>query len=182
MQILICPGIHPPMLTEQFLQTFPDLMTSALIYPTSERAAYAGWEILTFIQTQISLQQALQIPLLLIGFSAGVVGAISLAYLWQILGGKIIALIAIDGWGVPLCTSFPVHRLSHDPFTHWSSALLGAGDSRFYAYPSVPHLDLWQAPNQAIGWAQKGSQPYVRSNAAQFIRQIIGDQYSGQFF
>ena len=55
------------------------------------------------------------------------------------------ALIAFDGWGVPLVGNFPIYRISHDQFTHWSSELLGKGDKSFYADPPVEHLDLWRS-------------------------------------
>lgn len=90
--------------------------------------------------------------LIIISFSAGVVGAISAAWGWQLMGGKIEALIAFDGWGVPLVGNFPIYRISHDYFTHWSSSLLGKGDKSFYADPPVNHLDLWRSPQQVIGW------------------------------
>ncbi|MGB3188280.1 MAG: hypothetical protein WBB43_02490, partial [Limnoraphis sp.] len=62
------------------------------------------------------------------------------------------ALIALDGWGVPLGGNFPIYRISHDRFTHWSSALLGGGVESFYADPPVEHLDLWSSPQTARGW------------------------------
>lgn len=91
-------------------------------------------------------------PLAFVSFSAGVVGAIGAAWMWQFLGGTVKAFIAFDGWGVPLWGSFPIHRFSHDEFTHWSSALLGAGSDSFYADPPVAHLDLWAKPQIAQGW------------------------------
>jgi len=44
--------------------------------------------------------------------------------------------------GVPLVGNFPIHRLSHDYFTHWSSAVLGSGNDSFYADPPVEHLEM----------------------------------------
>jgi hypothetical protein len=188
-QILICPGIHPPQLTTQFRAAFPDQLSDALVFPAAASSAYAGWEILRFLFTQLSqnnASQALRTPLLLIGFSAGVVGAASLASLWQGLGGSVVALIALDGWGVPLGPCFPVHRLSHDPFTHWSSALLGAGQANFFASPAVDHLELWRSPQRVEGWGQfndpktgpktgqtPSQTPYSRGTAAQFISQWL---------
>lgn len=77
---------------------------------------------------------------------------------WQQSGGTIKALIALDGWGVPLYGDFPIHRLSHDHFTHWSSKLLGAGLDGFYADPPVEHLELWRSPQTTQGWWEQKSQ------------------------
>jgi pimeloyl-ACP methyl ester carboxylesterase len=183
MQIVICPGIHSAALTRGFIQAIPDFLVEALIVP-AHLPAYSGAHIFAFLQQQLNQpfsqpaqidlgQRAAALPeILLIGFSAGVVGAISAAYLWQSAGGAVAALIAVDGWGVPLVASFPVHRLSHDAFTHWSSALLGAGQTNFYAEPPVAHLDLWRAPELAQGWTVRASE-YTRTDAAQFLRQCL---------
>ena len=203
MQVVICPGIHPPALTAQFVQAIP--LPTAWIYPAPEAPAYSGGHILAFLLRRfygdagdcygqfdiqrLDIQSMVQTPLLLIGFSAGVVGAITAADLWQALGGRVVALIAVDGWGMPLRAMFPVHRFSHDPFTHWSSALLDemrlnpteleAESIHFYADPPVGHLNLWRAPQVTQGWAvstqgsTQGRQQYLRSNAADLLRQII---------
>ena len=204
MQVVICPGIHPPALTAQFVQVIP--LPTAWIYPAPEAPAYSGGHILAFLLRRfygdaadcygqfdiqrLDIQRMVQTPLLLIGFSAGVVGAITAADLWQALGGRVVALIAVDGWGMPLRAMFPVHRFSHDPFTHWSSALLDemrlnpteleAESIHFYADPPVGHLNLWRAPQVTQGWAvstqgstQGRQQQYLRSNAADLLRQIM---------
>jgi len=201
MQVVICPGIHPPALTAQFVQAIP--LPTAWIYPAPEAPAYSGGHILAFLlrrfyddaatgciqsNIQTEIQRIVQTPLFLIGFSAGVVGAITAAALWQALGGRVVALIAVDGWGMPLRTMFPVHRFSHDPFTHWSSALLDARNLsdldaqsiHFYADPPVGHLNLWRAPQITQGWAvstqgstQDRQQQYLRSDAADLLLQII---------
>lgn len=88
------------------------------------------------------------------------------------MGGSVVGLIAVDGWGVPLFASFPVHRVSHDQFTHWSSARLGAGQDSFYADPAVSHHDLWSAPQQAEGWAMQQTS-VNRTTALAFLEQII---------
>ncbi|WP_421656938.1 hypothetical protein [Leptothermofonsia sp. ETS-13] len=110
-----------------------------------------------------------------IGFSAGVAGAIGAAWGWQWWGGKVKALIALDGWGVPLVGNFPIHRVSHDYFTHWSSALLGAGEDSFYAEPGVEHLDLWRSPHTASGWhlTAGSSHSPIRTTAARFIMTFV---------
>ncbi|WNZ21879.1 hypothetical protein HJG54_02675 [Leptolyngbya sp. NK1-12] len=171
MLIVICPGVHPPDLTASFVQAL-DWPAEPLVL-TERLPIYSPPHILTFLLQQIPPSQR-QTPILLIGFSAGVVGAIGAAYLWQILGGRIMALIAIDGWGVPLFSPFPIHRISHDAFTHWSSALLGAGQASFYAEPAVAHLELWRAPQTVCGWSVQSFAPrYHRITAAQFLHDLL---------
>lgn len=183
MRIVICPGIHSPDLTAQLIQALPQQLASALIFP-ADQPVYSGVHVLAFLQQQLSIEtqsdltdnqngscrQAIQTPILLIGFSAGVVGAITAAHRWQTLGGQVVALIAVDGWGVPLVGSFPIHRLSHDHFTHWSSALLGAGQESFYADPAIDHLSLWGAPQLVQGWS---SQSAAKLTAAQFLELLL---------
>lgn len=139
----------------------------------------------------LSLQEAkfdfsLIPALVFVAFSAGVVGAIAAARLWQAQGGSVKALIALDGWGVPLYGKFPIHRLSHDYFTHWSSALLGSGCDNFYADPAVEHLDLWRSPQQTQGWQERSpiqltgkaglsdrKTSLIPTTATQFLRSLL---------
>jgi hypothetical protein len=129
-----------------------------------------------------SCDRALTVPLVFIGFSAGVLAAIVAAHAWQVGGGTVRALIAVDGWGVPLAGNFPIHRLSHDYFTHWSSALLGAGADRFYADPPIEHLDLWRSPHRAEGWWVRSlpGQPLTRTTAASFLTALLNRYTSTQ--
>lgn len=196
MQIIVCPGVHPPELTEAFVRTLPTLPAAPLIFPAAQ-PAYSSGHILAFLVQHLSqasqsskiasrwnllqvaeIQTVKTMPVLWIGFSAGVVGAIGAAHLWQKIGGRVVALIAFDGWGVPLLAPFPIHRLSHDAFTHWSSAVLGAGLTSFYAEPAVAHLELWRSPQQARGWAvhPSGDTP---TTAAQFVAELI-QQYAAE--
>ena len=187
MSVVICPGIHDPDLTLSFLAELrcealkrsqsSDVLNSPsgnlLIFPAQDYPAFSAFHILHFLRERnVSLS-----PLLFISFSAGVVGAIGAAWGWQILGGRVKAFIAIDGWGVPLSGSFPVHRLSHDDFTHWSSSLLGSGEDSFYADPPVEHLDLWQAPQTVQGWhishSNVGTLLRSRLTAAQFLTMLL---------
>lgn len=169
MTIVICPGYHPPQMTIDFLRGLGRVsrktgLPQAIIYPADRQPPYSSPHVLSFLRP--ALEQSWQQfegkkseavyqqwhSLVFIGFSAGVVAAIGAAQVWQATGGAVKALIAIDGWGVPLWGNFPVHRMSHDAFTHWSSALLGGGNSSFYADPAVGHLDLWRSPQQIWGY------------------------------
>lgn len=102
-----------------------------------------------------------------IAFSAGVVGALGCAQGWRWRGGTVQGLYALDGWGMPVLGDFPVYRLSHDRFTHVTSAWLGTGRVSFYADPPVTHWDLWRSPAQVMGW--QVSQGKQRQTAAEFI-------------
>lgn len=176
MSLIICPGIHEPTLTESFLAGLQvnnrQKPGNILIFPIQDYPAYSSGHILHFMCENHSLSSAIAI----ISFSAGVVGAIGAAWGWQLLGGKVTAFIALDGWGVPLTGSFPIHRLSHDYFTHWSSALLGSGEDSFYAAPSVEHLELWRQPQTVVGYSIDKSEQKRRTTAAQFLTMLL-DRY-----
>lgn len=160
MPIFICPGIHSLSLTEHFVGELRLSQTEVLIFP-ADQPVYSPQHVLDFFQPQE--------PVVMIAFSAGVVGAIAAARTWQRQGQSIAAFIAIDGWGVPLFGDFPIYRLSHDRFTHWSSNLLGGGKS-FYADPPVDHLTIWRFPNQVRGYAEPSHQI---TTAASFILEIM---------
>ena len=168
--ILICPGVHSPQLTDSFLQGLRQdnqAFGNWLIFPTADYPAYSALNILAFLRQHTS-----DAAVLFIGFSAGVVGAMGAATLWQQFG-RVQGFIALDGWGVPLAGNFPIHRLSHDHFTHWSSALLGAGADSFYAEPSVEHLELWRSPHTTSGWWSLSSGCRIRCSAAQFLIALL---------
>jgi hypothetical protein len=207
-QIVICPGVHAPELTQGFLDgldLFFSVRPTAILFPAERLPPYSGPHLLAFLIHYLSsspslfsevpglskpsalpdslrwlasacnpqqVQQAIQTPLLFISFSAGVVGAIAAAQMWQGLGGQVRAFLALDGWGVPLWGSFPIHRVSHDAFTHWSSALLGGGSESFYADPAVSHLDLWRAPQTARGW-QIQNTGKTATTAAEFVGCLL---------
>jgi hypothetical protein len=197
-KIVICPGIHSPELTQQFLLHLNQPDRPYLVFPTDRYPAYSALHVFHFLTQQLGVElnpcpiQAKtersphSIPLLFISFSAGVIGAIGAAWSWRLLGGQVRAFIAVDGWGVPLQGDFPIHRISHDAFTHWSSALLGSGEDAFYADPPVSHLDLWRSPHTASGiHVQRSphvlhsldSQPTPLTNAADFLRMLL-NRYS----
>lgn len=205
MRIIICPGIHDIELTDSFVEGVcgsfsEELLTVGCrqnfkIFPAQNYPAYSAFHILEFLR-EVTLensttsngwnQRVSSVPLVFISFSAGVVGAIAAAWAWQHMGGCVKAFIAFDGWGVPLYGDFPIHRVSHDDFTHWSSALLGSGEESFYASPPVAHLELWRNPHIVQGWWIQSKQQDVtgsqtgrsRSTAAQFLTMLL-ERYVG---
>ncbi|MGG6294413.1 hypothetical protein ACQ4M4_08320 [Leptolyngbya sp. AN02str] len=169
MHIVICPGIHSHEATQQFLAALESCFQAHRLcimpdrfFPGFAFPVFSGWHVFQHIEHTLGTPAHTPGSLLFLGFSAGVVGALGAAHLWQSMGGRVAAFIAIDGWGVPLWGNFPIHRLSHDHFTQWSSALMGAGDSAFYAEPSVEHLELWRSPQIATGYwhASPHAQPF----------------------
>lgn len=144
------------------------IVTPVRVFPAQDYPAYSAIDILQFLCTQESVGESL----IFLSFSAGVVGAIGAAWGWQRLGGNVKAFIAVDGWGVPLGGNFPIHRLSHDAFTHWSSALLGSGEDSFYADPTVKHLELWRSPQTARGW-RVGKPTKSPTTASKFLVNLL---------
>jgi hypothetical protein len=169
--------MHDPHLTDAFWHAIQrryvelyggEVRPVACRVPEASLWGVSPLHILHFLNQAVSVTQ----PILMISFSAGVVGAIAAAWAWQAQGGSIRAFAALDGWGVPLSGSFPIYRLSHDEFTHWSSQPLGIGQAPFYAEPEVGHLDLWRSPDQAWGWWLQDAQPQ-RVTAAEVICSIL---------
>jgi hypothetical protein len=159
MVTILCPGFHHPTLTTDFLNAiYPNWRSREelgrlFIYPIPDYLAYDAFKIIDFLQHSLGdLSSIIEIPVTFIGFSAGVVGAMGAAWLWQQQGGHVQGLIALDGWGMPILGHFPVYRMSHNYFTHWSSALLGNGIESFWADPTVEHLELWRSPDTVKGW------------------------------
>ena len=120
--------------------------------------------------------------LILWAFSAGGVGAVTMAHHWHRYRGAVRAIFLVDGWGIPWAGNVPCHRLSHDAFTHHSSRLLGAGRADFFAQPAVPHRQLWRSPHRVMGhghlppaphWSghSGGSGPGPVVSAAQFLTE-----------
>lgn len=161
MTLVICSGFHDNSLNNRFLDNLRH--ESVIIEP------YIIINPFSCLNEAFSLRE----DLTLIGFSAGVVNAIALAHYWQAQGAKIQALIALDGWGVPLIGNFPIYRLSHDYFTHWSSCLLGSGQENFYADPPVNHLSLWSSPERVTGWSVN-SNFVQRTTALTFLSNRLG--------
>ncbi len=182
--IVVCPGVHSPQLTASFLTAMAldqaDPMRVCVI-PGDRQPVYSPLHGLSMLQHRLGAPWAAP-PVLFLGFSAGVVSLAAIAPLWQALGGTVLGLIALDGWGVTLAGNFPIHRLSHDRFTDWSSALLdlpldlltaAARGDRFYAEPAVAHLDLWRSPHTTTGWWQSALGTQRFTTAAVCLQALI---------
>ncbi|WP_017712037.1 hypothetical protein [Prochlorothrix hollandica] len=180
--LVICPGYHDSQWTTDFCQglltpwTLTHPSPRLWVVPVPPALPFSPCHLLHWLKTQ-GLQPTTAPALAFIAFSAGVVGAMAAAQIWHRQGGGVQAFCALDGWGVPVGGGFPIHRLSHDFFTHWSSALLGTGSLNFYADPPVSHADLWQQPQGVGGWAcdrrsSPNSSPQYLS-AAQFLYQVL---------
>ncbi|NEQ98895.1 MAG: hypothetical protein F6K30_19605 [Cyanothece sp. SIO2G6] len=158
MVTVIAPGCHVSALTDSFVLGLPQLPTELWIPPKdSYWPAYSPQHLRLRLQQWLAagpmghVRAPLDHALLFIGFSAGVVASIGVARWWQAQGGIVKACIAVDGWGVPLYGQFPIHRISHDRWTHASSQLLGGTEVSFYADPGVEHLELWRSPHTTVG-------------------------------
>ena len=176
-EAIVCPGIHDSNLTDSFIQNIQansDRFAGLnwLILPTQYYKPYSPVDVYQWLEKKYSAP-ADTLPLVFICFSAGVVGGLGAALWWQKNGGKIKAFFALDGWGMPIFANFPVYRLSHDYFTHWSSALLGQGDLSFYADPPVDHLDLWRSPKTTMGWWVTSPRMKTRCSAAEFLQNFL---------
>ncbi|MGJ3244901.1 MAG: hypothetical protein ACFE0I_02365 [Elainellaceae cyanobacterium] len=164
MTIVLCPGIHETSLTQGFIEDLSDTLGHYWIFPVDRYPAYSPFHLFKWLRDRTNSSPAVSLSdpanrpylrypsLTFISFSAGSVAAIGAALAWQRYGGGVEALLAMDGWGVPLWGNFPIYRISHDYTTHWSSACLGSGSDSFYADPAVSHLDLWRSPQSALGW------------------------------
>jgi hypothetical protein len=178
MVLVVCPGIHPVQLTADLLRAIGRSPPDCFVFPSEQMPPYSPHHHRHFLQAQlaaVSHSNPLAVALVFVTFSAGTVGALGAARWWQRQGGRIAAFIAFDGWGVPLHESFPVHRFSHDYFTHWSSGLLGQGASNFYADPAVEHWQLWRSPHQVSGyWVSTASRtPPQACTAAEALIALL---------
>ncbi|MEG3847655.1 hypothetical protein QT971_11330 [Microcoleus sp. herbarium19] len=185
MRLVICPGIHDPKLTDRFLERLSEVweaenprqnsqtVSHVKIFPAHKHPPFSALDIFHFLCSQELAGESL----VFVSFSAGVAGAIGAAWMWQQLGGQVGAFFALDGWGVPLGGNFPIHRISHDRFTHWSSAILGSGGDSFYADPPVAHLDLWRSPQTTKGWhvsqTAGGIETVTPTTAAAFLVHLL---------
>ncbi len=167
--VVICPGMHPFDLTRGFLETmepvFRCISQDIHVLPTNTHPPFCAVHILGFLGSRITPCGR---PVICIAYSAGVVGATAALSAWQLQGGQVKLLIAVDGWGVPTVPWLPVYRLSHDYFTHWSS--LGPVRGSFWADPGVGHHQIWAEPDQCWG---RDAQTGKWCSAAGFIAQIL---------
>ena len=170
--MIICPGIHSQKLTQSLITALPrQAKENLVIFPTQTYSAYSALDLLQFLGDNYG-HPSDSAPLVLLAFSAGVVGAMTSAWLWQLQGGKVKGLIAVDGWGMPLGGDFPIYCLSHDSFTHYSWGLPSTNAESFYAQPRVAHLDLWRSPQTAMGWWVKQPGCKVRCDGREFLSLV----------
>lgn len=150
--MIIVNGFHPPQWTEQFLTHFPEVK---------------NLQIWTQSPLHLTLTPTLQ-PVLIIAYSAGIIGALQWTKQTNI---PIKALIAVDPFLLSLYCPFPVYTLSHDILTHHS--FLTSSHQQFYAYPPTSHQALWCSPNQTRGKIPHGLGCTELSTALIFIRSIL---------
>ena len=114
--------------------------------------------------TQTSTEHG-QEAMIYLGFSAGCIRAALTANIQHARQESVIGIIAIDGWSIPFVNPLiSTDRFSHDYFTHISSEILG-GRGLFFADPPVPHLCLWEQPDQVQGWYCLDSTTAIEMNA-----------------
>ncbi|MFM7369723.1 MAG: hypothetical protein ACKO2Z_18435, partial [Sphaerospermopsis kisseleviana] len=90
MNIIICPGIHEIELTQSFVSSLfnPNVergdqqLLNILVFPGEGIFTLSALHILLFLRDRLS--NKLESPVIFIGFSAGVVGAIAAATTWQL--------------------------------------------------------------------------------------------------
>ncbi|TAE54319.1 MAG: hypothetical protein EAZ88_09445 [Oscillatoriales cyanobacterium] len=128
MRLVICPGIHDPKLTDCFLEGLSEVWGN--------------------VEPRQNIQRSYSVKI----FPAHKQPPFSALDIFHFLCSQELTGESLVGWGVPLGGNFPIHRISHDSFTHWSSAILGGGEDSFYADRPVEHLDLWRSPQTAQGW------------------------------
>ena len=174
MPIIICPGIHVSELTEQFVKGIQNIIGQQryLIFPTDQYPPYSAIAVYNWLKKQ-SFSGAETQSLSFIAFSAGVVGSIGAALAWELQGGKVNYFVAFDGWGMPLIGNFPIHRVSHDYFTHWSSNITGGATCSFYAETKIEHLDLWRSPGLCWGWETIAHGQKTRITLNNYLAKII---------
>ena len=170
--VVVCGGIHPMELTNSFFDSWnsfskTNYVVDSLIFPTNKYPAYDGQQIFRYIiKNKINTHSD---SLTFFAFSAGVVGAMGAARLWQRKGGRVKGFFAFDGWGVPLVADFPIHCFSHDQFTHHTSTFWVKNQDHFSAYPSVSHLDIWRSPFNLNGYWHKKNNQKIICKGGEFI-------------
>lgn len=177
MTLILCPGMHPVSWTESFLEQLdtvcPTQVSDRIVFTSASGRQWSPYGLRTYLTAHTVTP-----PVTLLAFSAGCVAASGIAQHWQQQGYPVAGLIAMDGWGVPTVGKFATHRLSHDAFTHQSSAWLGKGDVSFYAEPPVAHDHLWRYPAMVYGqqvgdFNCPGSDIRVSTTALQFLHDCL---------
>ena len=173
-KIVIIPGIHSATLTTSFVEGMQNIIGAGnyLILPTERYAPYDAVAIARWLKQYYPSPQDAP-TLSFIAFSAGVVGSIIAANQWQLQGGKIDSFVAFDGWGMPLLGNFPIYRVSHDRFTHFTSIMLGGGKQSFFADPQVEHLAIWRSPNSCWGWQTIGLGLKTRCSLVEYLQYVM---------
>ena len=173
-EIAIIPGIHSATLTSSFIEGMQNVFEERnyLILPTEQYAPYNARAIEQWLKQYYPSPQDAP-SLSFISFSAGFVGSIIAANKWQLQGGKIDSFIAFDGWGMLLVGNFPIYRVSHDRFTHYTSAILGGGKQGFFANPEVEHLEIWRSPNTCWGWQIISSGLKTRCLLSNYLQNVL---------
>lgn len=169
MQLLICPGYHPPDLTHAFLQSLLGVITPERLWILPIGASPGAIPWLLNSPQRPRLNELLQI----VAFSAGVVAAYPLGLAWQTMGGQ-GRMIAVDGWGMPLVGDLAIYRMSHDRWTHRTTYFPSPGESKgyFYAHPAVDHLSIWQSPQSSQGVGAIGPKEGSMT-ALEFIHAVL---------
>lgn len=161
MALIICPGFHPPTLTDHFLAQLKGCFGGApplcYVFPANIHPPWSAYALRSFLTAQAIAPED---PLGFIAFSAGCVAAVNVATYLRYKGRPVSVVIAVDGWGVPVPTTVPSYRLSHDAMTHHTSGYLGKGIASFYADPPVEHHALWQQPARVFG-TLSGVAPWI---------------------
>lgn len=166
---MICPGVHDPAWTRQWLKGMNLDQSEICCLPPSV-PVYSPKAVLQFYQAGCELTQ----PLMIVAYSAGNLGALGAAIQWQKGGGIVAKFIAVDPWGVPLRANFPIISLSHDACTDFYCQAWGIRD-RFVANPPVSHQKLWQCPQSAWGLGLIHGKSR-RLTAQTFIHQLLNGE------
>jgi hypothetical protein len=96
--LIICPGIHSPKLTEQFIQSIQNRVEQDFLVLPTEYSPYSAIAVYQWLERQ-GIPQAE--PLSFVAFSAGVVGSFGAAWAWQLKGGPVSythLTLPTNGW------------------------------------------------------------------------------------
>ncbi|WP_156804779.1 hypothetical protein [Synechococcus sp. PCC 6312] len=155
-----------------------NLETSEVRCFPASKPVYSPAAVLEFYQAGCDPTQ----PLIMVAYSAGVVGGLGAAQLWQKLGGIVGGVVVIDAWGVPLWGNFPLVTVSHDWITDVCGQAWGKRN-HFLAQPAVTHAQLWQSPQSAWGLGtfegqtnRQTAKTFIQKNLEQFRNRSEGHE------